>query len=175
MSRQLAHRWWLGCQLAALYPEKDVLVLLSVRAWVKLSAMVRLEGLNWKLEKFDDLIGIQTHDIAPQPSTLPLAPLCYHMLWGHRYTNYIIWLIKSWHVLRIWDVAVVHVIEWDSLLVKSRYTVEKTSKGSRWCHMLETFSEGKEIMESKEYPLCIIYNLSLQHSVYCFITCTRVI
>jgi hypothetical protein len=41
--------------------------------------MVQLEGLG-KLKQFSDLIGTQTHDlpvysIAPQPSTLPYAPL----------------------------------------------------------------------------------------------------
>jgi hypothetical protein len=57
-----------------LYPQKYILVLISVRSGVNLSAMMRLEGLG-KLKIFKDLIGNRTHDllaysIMPQPTTL---------------------------------------------------------------------------------------------------------
>jgi hypothetical protein len=76
----LAQRWRLGCQLytpATLYPQKDLLVLISVRGCVNPRAIVQLEGLG-KFKKCNDLIGIQISNvpacsITPQPFTLLCA------------------------------------------------------------------------------------------------------
>jgi hypothetical protein len=79
-SIQSVHRWRLSCQPyapAALYPQKSVLVLISVRGWVNPRAMVRLEGLG-KLKTVNGLIGIRNRDlpacsIALESSILPRA------------------------------------------------------------------------------------------------------
>jgi hypothetical protein len=77
LSRQLVHRWLLGCQLyppAALQPQKYLLVLITVRGSVNPRAMVRLEELG-KLKNCKDLVWIRTRElpvcsVEPQPTTL---------------------------------------------------------------------------------------------------------
>jgi hypothetical protein len=74
LSRQLAHRGELGCQPyapAMLYPQTELLELISLRDWVNTRTMVQLE----KLEKFSDLIKTLTCNlpacsIVLQPSML---------------------------------------------------------------------------------------------------------
>jgi hypothetical protein len=75
--------WRLGCQPyapAALYPQKALLVLVSVSGWVDLRTTARLDGLVELRKKSSYLIGTRTHDLqtcstAPQPSTLPSTPI----------------------------------------------------------------------------------------------------
>jgi hypothetical protein len=87
-SRQSAHRWRWGCQPyapAALYTPGRFLVLISVRSWVNLRAIVRLGGF-FSIKKSNDLNGNRTRglpacSIVPQPTTLPRAPVSRRMLW----------------------------------------------------------------------------------------------
>jgi hypothetical protein len=80
-SRQSAHRWQCGCQPSAptvLYTPWRFLVLISVRGWVDLRVIMRLEGLR-KLKKSSYLIRNTIRDLptcskVPQAATLPRAP-----------------------------------------------------------------------------------------------------
>jgi hypothetical protein len=49
---------------AEFYPQKDLLVLISVRGWVYPRAIVRLEGLG-KLKQFNDLVGLKPVTFQP--------------------------------------------------------------------------------------------------------------
>jgi hypothetical protein len=63
-SRQVAHRWQLGCQPytpATVYPPGRFLVLISLRGWVGPRAIVRLEG-SGQLKNSRDLNGNRTHN-----------------------------------------------------------------------------------------------------------------
>jgi hypothetical protein len=73
-----------------------LLIIISVRGWVILRAVVRLEGLG-KLKKKSMTLGLWTRDltacsIAPQPSTLPCAPL--HRVQSQ--SEYEKWLATDW-------------------------------------------------------------------------------
>jgi hypothetical protein len=78
--RKSAHRWWWGFWALRVFrplPPGRFIVLISVRGWVDLRVIVRLEGLG-KLRKVH-LIRIRSHElpacsIVLQPTTLPRAP-----------------------------------------------------------------------------------------------------
>jgi hypothetical protein len=75
-SRQSAHRWRYGClpyAPAVFYPPGKFLILLSVRGWVDLRAIVLLEGLD-QLKNPMTSSGFEQATfrlVVPQPTTLP--------------------------------------------------------------------------------------------------------
>jgi hypothetical protein len=80
-SRQSAHRWRWGCQPyapAALYPPGRFLVLISVRGWVDLRTIMRLEGLgqfkNPMTSSGFESATFRLVALVPQPTRLLRAP-----------------------------------------------------------------------------------------------------
>jgi hypothetical protein len=88
IQHSLDSRFTEGCEgvslspLPRFTPQKNDLVLISVRCSVNSMAIVRLEGLGTLKKKSNDPIGTQTcnlsvYSILPQPTTLPLTPYAY--------------------------------------------------------------------------------------------------
>jgi hypothetical protein len=81
LSRQLAHRWWRGCQShaqASFYSPRTFFIFVSgvhfCQRLSKLKGLVQLEGLG-KSIKFNYLIGSQTHNLQGLEHSAPATIL----------------------------------------------------------------------------------------------------